>query len=105
RPLSSSPRAPAGGAQPVEGREEGWVLRVADRLEHLDRGDLRELSLDRAVVLEADLDAVRKGSGGDVLARELELLLRERDAGDPRPVLACRHQCEAAPAAGAPHRQ
>ena len=90
---------PAGGEQPVAGGEEGWVLRVADRLEHLDRGDLRELSLERAVVLEADLDAVGEAGRRDALAGELELLLGERDAGDPRPVLAGRHQREAAPAA------
>ena len=71
--------------QPVAGGEEGWVLRVADRLEHLDRGDLREASFECAVVLEADLDAVGEAGRGDALAGELELLLGERDAGDLAP--------------------
>ena len=72
---------------------------MADRLEHLDRGDLRELSLECAVVLEADLDAVGEAGRGDALAGELELLPGERDAGDPRAVVAGCHQREAAPAA------
>ena len=86
-------RPATGGEQPVDRLEVRRVLRVADRLEHLDRGDLRELPLDGAVVLE------RRTSTRRALARKRGLLLGERQPGDARAELVGGHAGERAPAA------
>src|SRR5581483_5548276 len=49
-------RAPTGLEDAVDGREEGAELVGADRLDHLDRDNLRVAAVDVAVVLLEDLD-------------------------------------------------
>ena len=88
-----------GGEQAVAGREEGRQLLLADRLEHLDRGDLREAALDRPVVLLQDLGSAGQAGRGDPLSGELRLRRRDGHSGHPRAVFAGGDEREAAPAA------
>ena len=85
--------------QPVAGGEERAVLLVADRLEYLDRGDLRETPLRLAVVLVADLDEALEPGLGDPPTGELVLLARDRQGGDSGATLGGRVKREAAPPA------
>ena len=70
------------GQKAVDRAEVGRVLLEADRLEHLDRRDLGEGALQRAVVLEEDLHAVAETRGADALGGQRVLLVRDRHTGD-----------------------
>src|SRR6478609_7750627 len=59
--------------QAVDGAEVVAVLGETDRLEHLDRGDLREATLGEPVILLPDLDPVLKAERFDAGAREARL--------------------------------
>ncbi len=90
---------PSGPSRRSTAREVHGQLAVPDGLQHLDRGDVREGALERAVVLQQDRDAVREPGVGHPLPRQVGLLLREGEAGHARAELARRVQREAAPAA------
>ena len=79
----------------VDRREERAVLPVADRLQHLDRGDLADAPVHLAVVLLANLDV----EAGRARPRDPGLLGRDREAGDACAVLARRDPRKGAPAA------
>ena len=68
-------------------------------LEHADRDDVVELAVDLAVVLQPELDPVGEPGGLGAGGRDPELLLAERDAGDPGAADAREIEREAAPAA------
>ncbi|MNK35689.1 hypothetical protein D3C87_542200 [compost metagenome] len=76
----------------------GQVL-AAHVLEHADAGDAVELARHVAVVLQADLDAVLQAGGLHALGREVELVLRQRDAHAARAELLRRADHQRAPAA------
>ena len=84
---------------PVDRREERAELAVADRLEHLDRRDLRVAAVVLAVVLLEDRHPVGEARGRDALACQLRLLGRDRQARHPAAGLLRRVDREAAPAA------
>ena len=69
-------------------------------LAHLDRrGDVVRAVVDVAVVLQPDVDLVVQAAVGDALLHELELLLRQRDAGDAGAAVLGGVQRERAPPA------
>ena len=74
------------------------VVLGADGLEHLDRDDRVVRALDVAVVAQLDVHEVLEAGRADALAREVVLLLRDRDRGHAAAELAGGVQREAAPA-------
>ena len=86
--------------QPLHRADVGVELRAADVLVHPDARDLVErLLVELAIVEHAHLDAVAEPGGGDALARELRLRLRERHAERAHAVVSRRVQDERSPAA------
>ena len=90
---------PPGGEQTVAGGEEHRELAEADRLDHLDRRDLRVAAAMQPVVLLDDLDQMLQARGANPLARQSRLGRRDRQAGHAGAVLARRRERERAPAA------
>ncbi|KAI1692169.1 hypothetical protein Ddc_23783 [Ditylenchus destructor] len=73
----------AAGDQPItQGREVDRPVGLAHRLDHLDGDNAVELALDIAIVLQPQVDAIRDAPAGRALAREGELLGRQRHADD-----------------------
>ena len=72
---------------------------AADVLEHADARDAVELAFDVAIILQTDLDLVFEAGVLHALRREIELVLRQRDAHAPRAELLRRAHHERAPAA------
>jgi hypothetical protein len=89
----------AGSEEIAQLGEVGRPVREADMLEHANGGDLVVLARYGAVVLQLDEDPVVQPEPPDLLAREIELSLRERDAVSLDPVMERRVADEAAPAA------
>ncbi len=79
--------------------EIGRQVGLAHVLEHADAGNAVELAGGVAVVLEADLDAVRQPGSFYALRGEVELVLRKRDAHAARAELLRGAQHQRAPAA------
>ena len=73
-------------------------LRLADRLEHLDRDELRVRAVDVAVVAVLDRDRGRRARPrARARARLVVLLARDRDAGDAAAALARRRAARSRP--------
>ena len=66
--------------QPVDRREVGTVVRQPDLLEHADRSDLVERSLDMGVVPQLDRHAIVQAGALHTLLRIRILLFRQRNA-------------------------
>ena len=79
-------------------REEGVEVLPADRLDHLDRDELRVAPAQVAVVLEQHLDAVVEPRLAHALGGHRVLLARQRRGGDAAAVLAGGVQRQRAPA-------
>jgi hypothetical protein len=75
-----SPIRPPGGQEPVEGREVGVPVALADRLEHLDRADRIELAVDVTVVAQFHADPAGQPGLGDPAGGQRLLLLGDGDA-------------------------
>ena len=71
-------RDPARREEAVDGAEVGGPVLLADRLDHLDRDDRVVAAACLAVVLEADVDAVRDAGGRGAVAGQGRLLAGER---------------------------
>ena len=84
RATSAAPGSgPPGRSRRCSGADERRVLLVADVLAHLDRrGGVVRAVVEVAVVLQAEVDPVGDAVVGGALAGEVELLARQRDAGD-----------------------
>jgi hypothetical protein len=72
----------AGFQQPGNHVGERRLVAVAQRLDHLDRDNLVELTPDVAEIAELHLDAIIQTGRSDPLAREFVLLLRNRHGRD-----------------------
>jgi hypothetical protein len=70
----------------------------ADRLDHLDRGELGVAAAQVAVVLEHDLHAAVEARLAHAPRGHRVLLARQRGGGHPAAVVARRVQCERSPA-------
>ena len=70
----------AHGEEPVHGREILLVVRDADVLEHSDRSNLVECPLYQREVAKLQSYLLLQAKPGDFAAREMELLLRQRNA-------------------------
>ena len=90
---------PPAREQTIAGREEHGELAQADRLDHLDRRDLRVAAAMQPVVLLDDLDQMLEARRANPFARQLRLGGRDRQAGHAGAVLARRREGERAPAA------
>ena len=91
-------RAAAGLQVARDAVEIGAPPALADRLDHLDRGDGVELLAGVAIILEADFDPVGKAGGGDLVLGPGLLLARQGQADDVGAALR-RLDRQAAPAA------
>ena len=67
--------------------EVGFQILIAHRLEHFDAGDLIELPGDLPIILETNLNLVRKASRLHALHGFVVLGLRDGHARHPTPVL------------------
>ena len=72
---------PPGFSDVAQRREVRRPPALADRLEHLDRHDAVVDAAFVAVVLHAELDAIRQAGAGDALARIRRLRVGQRQAG------------------------
>ncbi len=81
------------------GAEEDVEVLPADRLDHLDRDELRVAPAQVAVVLDQHLDAVFEAGRAHALARHGVLLCRDRGGGHAAAVLPGGMDGERAPAA------
>ena len=79
--------------------EEGLVKPDADMLEHADRHDAIEVAVDVAIIHQPERRILRAAALERPVLRALELLLRQRDAGDPRAGNFGEIERKAAPAA------
>ena len=72
--------AAAGREVAGDGIEIGAPPALADRLDHLDRGDRVEPLIGVAIILEPDFDPVGEAGGGDLVLRPGLLLPRQGQA-------------------------
>ncbi len=80
------------------GLEVGGKVFVTDRLDHLDRNEFVVLTLQLAVVLEQQGNAVLQAGIADTLLGMVELLLRQRGGRYPAAIVLGGVDCHAAPA-------